>query len=86
MKWHCTLREANPGPGLKERQCSLQIDFSSVDKMRIAIVFGVTGKRISDEEIAEVSGYLLAKECLGGRYGLCRMGQTNACTSYCGYG
>ena len=44
---------ANPGPGLEKRQCTLQIAFSPVgSKLRIAIIFRGTGKRISEDEKA----------------------------------
>ena len=42
---------ANPAPGLDKRQCTLQVAFSPVgNKMRLAIIFRGTGKRISKDE------------------------------------
>ena len=42
-----------PANGLEKRQCSMQVCFSPVkDKCRIAIIFSVTGKRISEDEKA----------------------------------
>ena len=40
----------NPGPGLEKRQCTLQICISPESKVRIAIIFRGSGKRISNDE------------------------------------
>ena len=41
---------ANPGPGLEKRQCTLPICISPESKVRIAIIFRRSGKRISNDE------------------------------------
>ena len=40
----------NPGPGLEKRQCTLQVCTSPTNKVRLAIIFRGTGKRISNAE------------------------------------
>ena len=57
---------ANPGPGLEKRQCTLQICISPESKVRIAIIFRGSGKRISNDEKKPYSGCLQARKCLGG--------------------
>ena len=42
---------ANPGSGFEKRQCTLQVCISPESKVRIAIIFRGSGKRISSDEI-----------------------------------